>query len=156
MSKKKYFKLTANAKWHNTIYRKYYQAFKLYDNKGDEHIPVEALGDLLRALDQNPTQEEVNQLMKSSGSKIDFKKFLEILGRPGGFSPAGTYEEFIEGFQVFDKDRTGYISASELRYVLTNLGEKLSDAEVDELMSTIDIDENGNLKYEVRINYLFP
>ncbi|RHZ56338.1 hypothetical protein Glove_402g17 [Diversispora epigaea] len=128
--------------------KEYLQAFKLYDNKGDDSIPSEALGDLLRALDQNPTQEEVNQLVKSVGSKLDFKKFLEILGRPGGFSPAGTYEEFIEGFQVFDKDRTGYISAAELRYVLTSLGEKLSDAEVDELMKTIDIDESGNIKYE--------
>ena len=41
---------------------------------------------------------------------------MEILQRPNGFAPLGTVEEFVEGFQVFDKDRTGYISAGELRY----------------------------------------
>ncbi|CAG8472369.1 12991_t:CDS:2 [Acaulospora morrowiae] len=96
----------------------YYQAFKLYDHKGDDTIQPEILGDLLRALGQSPTQAEVTELAKSAGSKITFEKFIEILGRPNGFAPAGTYEEFVEGFQVLDKDRTGYISASELRYGL--------------------------------------
>ena len=50
--------------------------------------------------------------------------------------------------QVFDKDGNGYISASELRHVLTNLGEKLSEEEVDEMMKEADIDEDGQIKYE--------
>ncbi|CAH1758373.1 7125_t:CDS:2, partial [Entrophospora sp. SA101] len=97
-------------------------------------IPKEELGNLLRALKQNPSQAEVAELSKDLGERIDFNKFMEILERPNGFAPLGTFEEFIEGFQVFDKDRTGYISAGELRYVLSNLGEKLSNEEVDELM----------------------
>lgn len=40
------------------------------------------------------------------------------------------------------------ITDSYVWLVLTSLGEKLSDAEVDELMKTVDIDENGNIKYE--------
>lgn len=32
-------------------------------------------------------------------------------------------------FRVFDKDSNGYISAAELRHVMTNLGEKLTDEE---------------------------
>jgi hypothetical protein len=31
--------------------------------------------------------------------------------------------------QVFDKDGNGFISAAELRHVMTNLGEKLTDEE---------------------------
>jgi Ca2+-binding EF-hand superfamily protein len=41
---------------------------------------------------------------------------------------------------VFDKDGNGYIAAGELRYVLTSLGEKLSDEEVDELMKGVQIE----------------
>ena len=37
---------------------------------------------------------------------------------------------------MFDKEGNGYIGAGELRYVLTSLGEKLSDEEVDELAGT--------------------
>ncbi|CAG8479382.1 21873_t:CDS:2 [Gigaspora rosea] len=128
--------------------KEYYQAFKLFDNKGNDTIPPEALGDLLRALGQNPSQAEVSELTKTAGANITFEKFVSILERPGGFAPAATYEEFVEGFQVLDKDRSGYISAGELRYVLTSLGEKLSEGEVDELMKTVEVDKNGNIKYE--------
>lgn len=47
---------------------------------------------------------------------IDFGTFLSILTRPDGFKPAGSSQEFIQGFQVFDKEGDGYISAGELRY----------------------------------------
>ena len=46
--------------------------------------------------------------------------------------------------QIFDKDSDGYITASELRYVLGNLGEKLTDAEVDAfLLQIFDKDSDG-------------
>lgn len=48
-------------------------------------------------------------------------------------------EEFIRGFQVFDKEGNGYIGAGELRYVLTQLGEKMSDEEVDELLKGVQV-----------------
>lgn len=43
-------------------------------------------------------------------------------------------EEIIEAFKVFDKDGNGFISAAELRHVMTNLGEKLTDEEIDEMV----------------------
>jgi len=48
-------------------------------------------------------------------------------------------EEFIRGFQVFDKEGNGFIGAGELRYVLTQLGEKMSEEEVDELLKGVQI-----------------
>ena len=40
---------------------------------------------------------------------------------------------------MFDKDGTGYIGVGELRFILTSLGEKLSDEEVDELLKGIQV-----------------
>ncbi|ELW47266.1 Calmodulin [Tupaia chinensis] len=54
-------------------------------------------------------------------------------------------EEIREAFRVFDKDGNGYISAAELRHVMTNLGEKLTDEEVDEMIREADIDGDGQL-----------
>ncbi|KAB0361663.1 hypothetical protein FD754_005819, partial [Muntiacus muntjak] len=51
-------------------------------------------------------------------------------------------------FRVFDKDGNGYISAAELHHVMTNLGEKLTDEEVDEMIREADIDGDGQVNYE--------
>lgn len=40
---------------------------------------------------------------------------------------------------MFDKEGNGFIGAGELRYVLTQLGEKMSDEEVDELLKGAQI-----------------
>jgi len=126
----------------------YKEAFALFDKKGTGGVPRETLGDLLRALGQNPTQAEVADIVASAPREVDYKTFLKILNRPDGFKPAGTPEEFIRGFQVFDKEGNGFIGAGELRYVLTQLGEKMSDEEVDELLKGVQIGADGNVNYE--------
>ena len=39
---------------------------------------------------------------------------------------------------MIDKDMTGFIGVGQLRYILTNLGEKISDDDVDELHKAVD------------------
>jgi Ca2+-binding EF-hand superfamily protein len=63
-----------------------------------------------------------------------------VLNRPG--EP----EEYCRGFQVFDKELTGFIGVGQFRYILTNLGEKMSDDEVDELLKAVDT-SSGELNY---------
>jgi len=48
---------------------------------------------------------------------------------------------------MFDKEGNGYLSVPDLRHVLTQMGEKLSDPEVDELL------QSANYAGESSINY---
>ncbi|XP_023228545.1 calmodulin-like [Centruroides sculpturatus] len=57
-------------------------------------------------------------------------------------------QELREAFRVFDKDGDGYISATELRHVMTNLGEKLTDEEVEDMIKEADLDGDGVVNYD--------
>lgn len=59
-----------------------------------------------------------------------------------------TDEDMRDAFKVFDKDGNGFISAAELRYAMTNLGEKLTDEEVNEMIREADTDGDGQINYD--------
>ncbi|KCV69709.1 calmodulin [Fonticula alba] len=128
------------------------EAFNLYDKLGDGTISVKDLPDLLRAVGQNPLQREVDEICKkidpSGNKRLTFDEYKAIQNRADGWKAHGSEEEFIQGFAVFDRDGNGLISAGELRYVLTSLGEKLSDREVDELLRGVELNKDGSLNYE--------
>src|SRR3954452_24643016 len=88
--------------------------------------------------------------MRELTPAVDFETFSKILNRPGGFRDPGEPEEYCRGFQVFDKDMTGFIGVGQLRYILTNLGEKMTDNEVDELLKAVETSGNGEVNYTGR------
>ena len=59
-----------------------------------------------------------------------------------------TEEEIKEAFLIFDKDQDGYLTARELRQVMLNLGEKMTDEEIIEMIKEADLDGDGKLNYE--------
>jgi EF-hand domain pair len=58
-------------------------------------------------------------------------------------------EEIREAFKVFDRDNNGFISAAELRHVMTSIGEKLTDDEVDEMIREADQDGDGRIDCQI-------
>ena len=98
-------------------------------------------------------------LLIPGNGTIDFPEFLTMMARK--MKDTDSEEEIREAFRVFDKDGNGFISAAELRHVMTNLGEKLTDEEVDEMIREADIDGDGQVNYEgksvsctITFNYL--
>src|ERR1700750_423412 len=65
-------------------------------------------------------------------------------------------EEIREAFKVFDRDNNGFISAAELRHVMTSIGEKLTDDEVDEMIREADQDGDGRIDCNDLLYYLSP
>ncbi|CAF0902918.1 unnamed protein product [Adineta steineri] len=124
--------------------------FSLYDDRGDNHIPKHYLGEALRALGLNPTEAEIRFLLTDLQrierlSMQQFQIIFERLNqRKDNVVPA---EEFIDGLRVFDKDGNGLIPATELRHLLTTLGERLTDDEVEQLISEFE-DKKGMIMYE--------
>ena len=126
------------------------EAFSLFDKNNDGTITTKELGTVMRSLGQNPTESELQEMIRevdiNNDGTIDFPEFLSLMSKK--MKDNDTEDELIEAFKVFDKNGNGQISAAELRHVMTNLGEKLTDEEVDEMIREADIDMDGEINYE--------
>ncbi|KAI3795065.1 hypothetical protein L1987_37709 [Smallanthus sonchifolius] len=125
------------------------EAFNLFDKDGDGCITTNELGTVMRSLGQNPTEVElqdmINEVDANRNGTIDLSEFLNLMARK--MKDTHSEEELKEAFKVFDKDQNGVISAAELHHVMTNLGEKLTDEEVDDMIREADVDGDRQINY---------
>jgi calmodulin len=122
----------------------------LFDKDGDGMITTNELGTVMRSLGQSPTEAElqdiINEVDADENGVLDFPEFLTMMARK--MKDTDSEEEIKEAFRAFDIDGNGFISAAELKHVMTNLGEKPTDKEIDEMIREADIDQDGQINYE--------
>ncbi|XP_044728364.1 calmodulin-like isoform X2 [Chrysoperla carnea] len=132
------------------------EAFMLFDKDEDGTITMAELGVVMRSLGQRPTETElrdmVNEVDQDGNGTIEFNEFLQMMSKK--MKGADGEDELREAFRVFDKNNDGLISSNELRHVMTNLGEKLSEEEVDDMIREADLDGDGMVNYEEFVTIL--
>ena len=131
--------------------RKDYQdIFDQFDKDKDGKISGKELANAMVSMGQNPTEDEINDMMRevdlNQDGKIDFDEFMALMVKNS--SDTQTEEEVINAFRVFDKEGKGLISSSELKHIMMTIGDKMSEEEADEMVNEADIDEDGMINYE--------
>lgn len=136
--------------WSDEQIDEFKQAFYSFDEDGEGTIGRSELGDLLEALGENLTATEVDEMMaevdEDGSGQIDFDEFLGMMQKK--MSDDQLEKEIMDSFALLDKDGSGLISADELKHVVTDFCGKLSDSEVNDLLSEADITGDGLLSYE--------
>ncbi|XP_041929853.1 centrin-1 isoform X1 [Alosa pseudoharengus] len=108
------------------------EAFELFDTEGSGHIDVKELKVAMRALGFEPKKEEIKKMItevdKEGTGKISFNDFLSVMTQK--MAEKDSKEEILKAFRLFDDDETGKISFRNLKRVAKELGENLTDEEL--------------------------
>jgi len=127
--------------------------FDLYDRTGEGKLFYNQVGDLIRGLGFKPTNKDVagvlgNPKKEEMNTKTcNFDEFLGYVKSIAETQQEGTFEDFVEGLRVFDKEGNGTVMGAEIRHVLATLGEKLTVEEVEIIFEGAE-DANGQIHYE--------
>ncbi|KAL8610994.1 hypothetical protein ACOMHN_042610 [Nucella lapillus] len=116
----------------------------------DNTISMNKLGVVIRSIGRAPTESQLKTLVnefESRGKRTLTLQEVSAILTKYEFAPE-TSDNLREAFRIFDKDGNGMVSALELRHVLTSLGEKLTDEEVDEMMREADMTGDGQVNYQ--------
>ena len=109
----------------------------MFDTSGSGTIEAKELKVALRALDIEPSKDEIKQLIgkfdKDGSGRIDFHEFLDIMMIK--MSERNSTTELENAFKLFDIDGDGLISFDDLKKVATELGEDMTDEELREMIS---------------------
>uniref|UniRef100_A0A3Q2D5L4 Myosin, light chain 1, alkali; skeletal, fast n=1 Tax=Cyprinodon variegatus TaxID=28743 RepID=A0A3Q2D5L4_CYPVA len=137
----------------------YREAFGLFDRVGDNKVAYNQIADIMRALGQNPTNKDVTKLLGNpsaedmASKRVEFEAFLPMLQTIINSPNKAGFEDYVEGLRVFDKEGNGTVMGAELRIVLSTLGEKMNEAEIDALMAGQE-DESGCVNYEAFVKHV--
>merc|ERR1739848_761884 len=102
------------------------EAFDLFDTDGSGAIDAKELKVAMRALGFEPKKEEVKKMIS------DIDKFMMMMTAKMG--EKDSREEIIKAFRLFDDDETGRISFKNLKRVAKELGETMTDEELQEMV----------------------
>ncbi|XP_013875738.1 caltractin [Austrofundulus limnaeus] len=126
------------------------EAFDLFDTDGTGTIDVKELKVAMRALGFEPKKEEikmvVSQFVKGGSGTVRFDEFLSIMAQK--MNDKDSKEEILKAFRLFDDDCTGKITFKNLKRVAKELGENLTDDELQEMIDEADQDGDGEVTEE--------
>ncbi|XP_075747389.1 neo-calmodulin-like [Rhipicephalus microplus] len=127
------------------------EIFAMFDRDGDGEISPDELDFMMQALGENLSLAEIEEIIAEAiitngNGTIDFPEFVAITSDP--ILTMSEEEGIRETFRVFDRDGKGFINATDVRHIMTVLGQQLTDKEVFEMMHEANFDVDGQISYE--------
>ena len=125
-------------------------AFYLFDNDKDGMLKSK---DFLKILAKNQIRLPESSAKKLLGNynnnenetDVSMKDFISLINTR--MKKVESEEELVEMFKIFDKKGTGKVSSGDIRAVLDDIDEPISQQELEELMLNWDKNKDGFLDF---------
>mmetsp|Transcript_12260 Transcript_12260/g.28407 ORF Transcript_12260/g.28407 Transcript_12260/m.28407 type:complete len:153 (+) Transcript_12260:143-601(+) len=115
-------------------------AFQLFDTEGKGVILVKEIRDAMEGMDK---AEELLVALPEDGSEtLSLQDFTALLTNRHG------NDDMERVFFLFDTEKKGYISFQDLKRIASDLGETMTDDELQEMIDRADLNEDGKVNLE--------
>ena len=96
------------------------------------------------------------QIIKDSeleGKRVELETFCGIYEQISKAPGQATFEDMVEAFKTYDKESNGFVSGAQIRQLLINMGDTLTEPEAETILLPHE-DEKGEICYQDLIKAL--
>lgn len=127
------------------------EVFAMLDSTGTNVITAPSVGTALRAIGQNPTEAELQEMVREANlddnGNLGIDEFMRLIGTRGLKTEAEMEEELEQALGVFDKNGEGCIDAAEFKVTLRTLGEPVDEDDIAEILRVAEVAGDGKINY---------
>ena len=128
--------------------------FSLMDRDGSGKVSNDELRGLLHSQGYYPSETELVTMMgeidADHNGEIDFEEFVEYYAKRAGMSRTISQEsrDIHDVFKYFDKNDDGFVTATEIRQVMRELGRDISEEQAEQMIADVDKEGSGRITYQ--------
>jgi centrin-1 len=132
------------------------QMFDLVDVDGSGFIEPKDLKTAMESVGYEPSTSTLYQFFsdvdRDCSGTIDFDEFVDLMLSEEGYKDKRSDLEKL--FRLFDDDLDGYISMRNLKRVMDEAGDNLTDLQLKEMLDRADYDKDGKVSFNDFYNIL--
>jgi len=124
--------------------------FSLFDKKGNGMVSTKELDKVFKTLSLKMEDEKLKEWADEADEEAtgcisweQFKPMFECKVKEDEEE-----RELREAFRVLDKGNKGVIPVADLRWLLQNLGDDLTEDEIEDMITETDTDGSGTVDYD--------
>ena len=128
------------------------EIFDLFDKNATGRVNTTELGTIVRALNLNPTESEIIDMIKrldpSQTGTFTLKQLQDLIRDKEREKEADSLKDLVEALNVFDSDHDGLLTADEFKVAMMTMGEKMQEHEIDEIINDSELVVNRQIRIE--------